>query len=79
MRRGVLERALQRFLGRASVQLTRRYARLADNALLEVLRPPNDALRQVGDKESGNETEEDQTVSGGPSKTRTWEHRKKNK
>jgi integrase/recombinase XerC len=73
MRRGVSERALQRFLGHASVQSTRRYARLADSALLEVLRPPNDAWRQVGDKESDNETEQDQTVSGGPSRTRTWD------
>lgn len=39
IRRGVPERALQRFLGHASVQSTRRYARLADNALIEVLRP----------------------------------------
>jgi integrase len=37
----VPERALQRFLGHASVQSTRRYARLADNALIEVLRPPS--------------------------------------
>jgi hypothetical protein len=52
--RGVSERALQRFLGHASVQSTRRYARLADNALVEVLRPPakrHDATRrQVGEK-----------------------------
>ncbi len=73
MRRGVSERALQRFLGHASVQSTRRYARLADNALLEVLRPPNDAWRQVGDKDSSNETEQNQKVSGGPSRTRTWD------
>jgi len=40
IRRGVPERHLQRFLGHASIQSTRRYARLADNALVEVLRTP---------------------------------------
>lgn len=39
IRRGVPERHLQTFLGHASIESTRRYARLADNALLEVLRP----------------------------------------
>src|SRR4030095_10332740 len=39
IRRGVSERHLQTFLGHASSEATRRYARLADNALLEVLRP----------------------------------------
>ena len=39
IRRGVSERHLQRFLGHASIESTRRYARLADNAMLEVLRP----------------------------------------
>ncbi len=46
IRRGVPERALQRFLGHASVQSTRRYARLADNALIEVLRPAKPTWRQ---------------------------------
>ena len=73
MRRGVSERALQRFLGHASVQSTRRYARLADNALLEVLRPPSDARRQAADKGSDNEAERNREVSGGPSRTRTWD------
>ena len=41
--RGVSERALQTFLGHADVRSTRRYARLADGALLEVLRPPRGA------------------------------------
>lgn len=40
IRRGVPKRHLQRFLGHASVTSTRRYARLADNAMLEVLRNP---------------------------------------
>jgi integrase len=40
IRRGVPERLLQQFLGHASVESTRRYARLGDNALLEVLRQP---------------------------------------
>jgi len=39
IRRGVPERLLQRFLGHADVHSTRRYARLADNALVAVLRP----------------------------------------
>ena len=42
IRRGVPERHLQRFLGHASIESTRRYARLADNALLEVLRQPTE-------------------------------------
>jgi hypothetical protein len=37
--RGVQARHLQAFLGRADVRSTRRYARLADAGLLEVLRP----------------------------------------
>jgi integrase len=41
--RGVSERALQTFLGHADVRSTRRYARMADSALLEVLRPPRGA------------------------------------
>ena len=39
IRRGVPERLLQRFLGHADLHSTRRYARLADNALVAVLRP----------------------------------------
>jgi hypothetical protein len=39
IRRDLPERALQRLLGHASVQSTRSYARLAENALIEVLRP----------------------------------------
>jgi len=50
IRRGVPERALQRFLGHASVQSTRRYARLADNALIEVLRPATRRDDGLGDK-----------------------------
>ena len=45
-RRGVPERALQRFRGHASVLSTRRYARLADHALIEVLRPAKAGWRQ---------------------------------
>ncbi len=41
--RGVPERALQQFLGHADVRSTRRYALLADSALLQVLRPPRPA------------------------------------
>jgi site-specific recombinase XerD len=50
VRRGVPERHLQRFLGQASVLSTRRYARLADDAMIEVLRRPADrSWRQAGD------------------------------
>jgi len=37
IRRGVSERSLQAFLGHADVRSTRKYARLADQALIEVL------------------------------------------
>ena len=47
IRRGVPERHLQVFLGHQNVESTRRYARLADNALLEVLRLPSTARGQV--------------------------------
>ena len=46
IRRGVPERLLQKFLGHAHPESTRRYARLADNAVLEVL----PVRRQTGDK-----------------------------
>jgi len=42
MRRDVPERLLQKFLGHADVRSTRRYARLADSALVRVLRPESD-------------------------------------
>jgi hypothetical protein len=77
IRRGVPERPLQRFLGHKNVQSTRRYARLADNALLEMLRPSKTPWRQAGDKDSATEPEQDQDVSGGPSRTRTWKKGKK--
>ena len=51
IRRGVPERHLQRFLGHASLMSTRRYARLADTAMVEVLRnPAKPAGRQAGDR-----------------------------
>ena len=37
IRRGVQERSLQAFLGHADVRSTRRYARLGDQALVDVL------------------------------------------
>jgi integrase len=46
IRRGVTERHLQRFLGHKNVPSTRRYARLADNALFEVLRSSKTPWRQ---------------------------------
>jgi len=72
IRRGVPERYLQTFLGHWNVESTRRYARLADNAMLEVLRPPQTSCRQAADKVSENETEQDQGLGGGPSRTRSW-------
>ena len=50
IRRGVPERHLQTFLGHASIESTRRYARLADNALLEVLRPSKKRAKRTSDK-----------------------------
>lgn len=47
IRCGDPERALRRFLGHASVLSTRRYARLADHALIEVLRPAKPSWRQI--------------------------------
>ena len=71
IRRGVPERALQRFLGHASVLSTRRYARLADHALIEVLRPAKASWRQPGDKGSATKPKRDQLVDGGPAWIRT--------
>ncbi|MCP5057696.1 MAG: phage integrase family protein [bacterium] len=52
IRRGVPERALQRFLGHASIQSTRRYARMADNALLQVLRAPAEVETEAAARDS---------------------------
>ncbi len=46
LRRGVQERHIQEFLGHADVRSTRRYARLANQALISVLRP-----REIGKSE----------------------------
>ena len=51
IRRGVPERHLQTFLGHASIESTRRYARLADNALVEVLRRPEKAASDKGSRD----------------------------
>ena len=72
IRRGVPDRLVQRFLGHKNIESTRRYVRLADNALLEVF-PPSDPHRQAADKGSGNNTETGHGVGGGPSRTRTWD------
>jgi len=77
IRRGVPERALQRFLGHASVLSTRRYARLADHALIEVLRPAMASWRQTGDKPSATKPKRDQQLDGGTAWIRTRGHRKK--
>jgi len=71
IRRGVPERHLQRFLGHASLVSTRRYARLADNAMLEVLRPRYAAERQASDKGLRDKPEQNQAVKRGPSWIRT--------
>jgi len=68
----VPQRHLQTLLGHRIVESTRRYGRLADNALAGVLRPPSQPWRQAGDKDSENETEQDQGLGGGPSRTRSW-------
>jgi len=62
VRRGVPERSLQKFLGHASVHSTRRYTRLADEALLEVLRPPATA----SDKDSRTRTKQINRLVVGP-------------
>jgi hypothetical protein len=77
IRRGVPERALQRFLGHASVLSTRRYARLAEHALVEVLRPAKAGWRQARDRGPANKTKRDQLVGGGPAWIRTRGHGKK--
>jgi hypothetical protein len=68
IRRGVPERHLQTFLGHASIESTRRYARLADNALLEVLRP---SKKRASDKPSRDEAEQIRRLRRGPSWIRT--------
>ena len=60
------ERNLQRFLGHKNAQSTRRYVRLADNVLVEILRAPPQPWRQAVDRDFENETEQDQRVTGGP-------------
>jgi hypothetical protein len=70
IRRGVPERLTQRFLGHASVHSTRRYARLANNARLEVLRLPERGGRQTGDKVSRDKPERSRGIGGEPSRVR---------
>ena len=71
IRRGVSERLLQRFLGHASIISTRRYARLADSALVQVLRPVTKPYRQATDKGSKSKAETFRGVKSGPSRIRT--------
>ncbi|MHC4164299.1 MAG: tyrosine-type recombinase/integrase [Planctomycetota bacterium] len=71
IRRGVPERLLQKFLGHAHPESTRRYARLADVALVQVLRPSEQTDRQVTDKGSRDKAERKQRDRGGPSWVRT--------
>ena len=69
IRRGVSEYLLQKFLGHAHPESTRRYARLADAALVQVL--PKRSWRQAGDKGPRDKPERMQRDDGGPSWTRT--------
>ena len=73
IQRGVSERNLQAFLGHQNVESTRRYARLKDNAMLEVLRFPSAARGQAGDKSPAHASDTPRGVRGGPSRTRTWD------
>jgi hypothetical protein len=68
---GVPERHLQTFLGHRIVESTRSYARLAEDALLEVLPSPSARRRQAADKAPDDEAEQDQRLTGGPARTRT--------
>ena len=68
IRRGVPERHLQTFLGHPSIESTRRYARLADNALLEVLRP---SKKRASDKAPRDEAQQIRRLRRGPSWIRT--------
>jgi len=68
--RGVSERALQAFLGHADVRSTRRYARMADGALLEVLRPPRGAEGARGAR-AMKKAAQKQRFSGGGGGNRT--------
>ncbi len=71
IRHAVPEPAQKRFHGHDSVLSTRRYARLADHTLVEVLRPANASSRQPGQWGPANETKRDQLVGGGPAWIRT--------
>jgi integrase len=51
IRRRVPERSLPAYLGHADAASTRRYARLSDQALLEVIRPPQTARCIRGEKD----------------------------
>jgi len=69
IRRGVPERALQTFLGHSDLRSTRRYARMADEALLAVLRPSRltGVCRQVVANPDRGENDSDETrVESGP-------------
>ncbi len=62
---GVSERALQTFLGHADVRSTRRYAGMADRALLEVLRPPRGADGVQGAKAPRKPQQNREVIGGG--------------
>ena len=53
VRRQVPERLLQRYLGHSSVLSTRRYAQLADEALVDVLGPGSGEVRKIPSPKAG--------------------------
>ncbi|MFQ5515825.1 MAG: tyrosine-type recombinase/integrase [Myxococcota bacterium] len=63
--RGVSERALQTFLGHADIRSTRRYVRMADGALLDVLRPSRGADGARGAR-APKKPLKNQRLAGGP-------------
>ncbi len=73
IRRRVPERLLQKFLEHADPESTRCCARLADSALVQVLRPHEGGHRQATDKVPEKQTEQNHALSGGPSRVRTWD------
>ena len=74
IRRRVPERSLQAYLGHADAASTRRYARLADQALLEVIRPPQAArgLRAASEGKRLNESEQLVVEAAGIEPASAW-------
>lgn len=75
LRRGIHERVIQALLGHADVRSTRRYARLADHALVEALIPGCGS--NVDPRRRRRATTREVSSSGGPPRTRTGNRRVK--